>query len=82
MIDQIDGKRFKLFYYYESNSWELYCLTDDIGETKNLIDAHREIAKTLADKMNSWLNQKHPTWQPKYPLDKTTGQSVGPPPRL
>ena len=34
-IDRVNGKTYKLFYYYESNSWELYCLTDDPGETKN-----------------------------------------------
>ncbi|MEP4077310.1 sulfatase [Haloferula sp.] len=82
VIDDIGGKRFKLFYLYETNSWELYCLTDDQEEARNLIEEHPEIAKTLSVKMLAWLAQEHPTWKPKYPLDKESGESVGPPPGL
>ncbi len=78
-IDDIDGKRYKLFYDYETNSWELYCLGDDPGEEKNLFEAHPQIASTLSKKIHDWLNQKHPTWKPKFPIDKKTGKPLPPP---
>ena len=34
VIDEHEGKRYKLLYFYESDAWELYNLTDDIGETE------------------------------------------------
>ncbi len=80
VIDQLKGKRYKLTYFYETNSWELYCLTDDVGETRNLIDSEPEIATLLSRKIHTWLSKKQPTWQPRYPLDKITERSVGPPP--
>ena len=61
---------------------ELYCLTDDIGEEKNLIKSKGGIAKQLSGKLDAWLKQQHPTWKPKYPIDKKTGKPAGPPPGL
>jgi len=81
-IDEVDGKRYKLHFTYETNSWELYCITDDIGEEKNLIDSQHRIAAALSAKIDAWLKQEHPTWKPKYPLKKDTGAPAGPPPRL
>jgi len=78
-IDEIAGKRYKLYYYYDTNSWELYCLSDDQEEAKNLIKDEAEKAKTLSMKMLAWLNQKSPSWKPKYPLDRASGEPVGPP---
>ena len=80
VIDNLDGKRYKLFYFYESDSWELYCLSDDIGEQDNLVKTRPKLASVLSKKINAWLNQEHPTWRPKYPLDANSGQPVGPPP--
>ncbi len=37
-IDDTATKRYKIYYYYESDAWELYCLSDDPGEANNLID--------------------------------------------
>ena len=82
VIDNLQGKRYKLYYIYESNSWELYCLTDDPGEQTNCLKQNLEIAETLSKKIDDWLGQSHPTWQPKYPLVKKTGQPAGPPPVL
>ncbi|MEN8662910.1 MAG: sulfatase [Lentimonas sp.] len=82
VIDEIKGKRYKLYYIYESNSWELYCLSNDEGEATNLFKKSPEIASTLSKKLSAWLGQKHPTWQPKYPISKKTGKSAGPPPVL
>ncbi|QGJ69337.1 Arylsulfatase A [Planctomycetales bacterium 10988] len=79
-IDEIQGKRYKLTFEYESQSWLLYCLTEDQAEAENLIETRPEIAKRLSKKINTWLTQDHPTWQPKYPIQKENGQPAGPPP--
>ena len=81
-IDDIAGKRYKLFYYYESDSWELYCLSDDQSEARNLIETEAGVAATLSRKIREWLTQRHPTWKPKYPIVKQNGESAGPPPLL
>jgi len=82
VIDDLQGKRYKLQYTYESDSWELYCLTDDQPEAKNLIATKPKIAAILSKKIHTWLTQKHPTWKPKYPRSKKTGKPSGPPPIL
>lgn len=79
-IDDLANKRYKTYYYYESDSWELYCLTDDQGEENNVIEQQPKIAWEMSRKILTWLTQKHPTWKPKYPITKSTGQSAGPPP--
>jgi len=78
VIDEAEGKRYKLFYYYEADAFELYCLSDDQGEDKNLIDTKPEIAKQLSAKLTAWLNQDHPTWKPKLPIRKATGKPAAP----
>jgi len=78
-IDEIGGQRYKLLYFYEADSWELYNLSDDMAEAKNLIQQHSKVASGLSKKMTAWLMQQHPTWKPKYPFDKQSGQSVRPP---
>lgn len=82
VIDDIEGKRYKLYYAYEADAWELYCLTDDQPEANNLAKAEPEIAATLSRKIHDWLSQKHSTWKPKYPTPKKTGKPSGPPPVL
>ncbi|MGB0257765.1 MAG: sulfatase-like hydrolase/transferase [Coraliomargarita sp.] len=82
VMDEHGGKRYKLLYFYEADAWELYNLTDDIGEAENLIDEQPELASLLSKKINDWLTQEHPTWQPKYPIEKASGQPAGPPPVL
>jgi len=81
-IDEIAGKRYKLLYFYEADAWELYDLTDDIGENDNLVQSEPNVASELSQKIHAWLTQQHPTWRPKYPIDKKTGKSAGPPPVL
>lgn len=81
-IDEIDGQRYKLLYFYEADGWELYNLGEDIGEKTNLIQSKPVIASALSRKIRAWLTQQHPTWKPKYPLKKETGDSAGPPPVL
>lgn len=82
VIDEIDGKRFKLTYYYEAEKWELYSLSDDRGETNELSQAQPEIARQLAMEMRKWLQQKSPTWRPQYPISRKTGKPAGPPPEF
>ena len=78
VIDEIENKRYKLLYFYEADEWELYNLTDDIGEDRNIIKKHPRVASNLSNKIQTWLGQKHPTWKPKYPLSKKSGKSVHP----
>jgi arylsulfatase A-like enzyme len=78
-IDEAGGKRYKLLYFYEADAWKLYNLSDDISEQNNLIGSQPELAGELSKKISAWLSQQHPTWKPKYPIRKTTGQPVVPP---
>ena len=78
-VDELRGKRYKLHYYYEADPWELYCITDDAGEKTSILEAQPEVASELSRKLDAWLRQQHPTWKPKYPIDKKTGKPVGPP---
>ena len=78
VIDEIENKRYKLLYFYEADEWELYNLTDDIGEDRNIIKKHPKVASNLSNKIQTWLGRKHPTWKPKYPLSKKSGKSVPP----
>lgn len=82
VTEQVGDKRYKLYYFYESKSWELYCLTDDISEGNDLIEKMPEVASRLSRTADSWLRQQHPTWQPAYPISKATGEPSGPPPLL
>ena len=77
-IDEIDGKRYKLLYFYEADEWELYNLTDDISEKTNLAQDMPDVSTGLSRKIQAWLSQKHPTWQPKYPISKKSGTPVLP----
>ena len=77
-MDEIEGKRYKLLYFYEANAWELYNLSEDLGEERNLIEKHPELAADLSRKIEGWLSQKHPTWKPKFPLAKKDGKPVLP----
>ena len=82
VIDEVEGKRYKLLYFYEADAWKLYNISDDIGEENNLIGNKPKLASQLSKKIDAWLSQQHPTWKPKYPLDKKTGKPAGPPPLL
>ncbi len=82
VIDDLEGKRYKLYYEYEADAWELYCLSDDQSEANNLIASEPGIASTLSKKIHAWLTREHPTWKPKYPKVKATGELSGPPPVL
>jgi arylsulfatase A-like enzyme len=48
---------YKLIKYYDDDSMELYDLSKDISEKKNLATQHPEIAARLATKLESWLGE-------------------------
>lgn len=73
------GKRYKLYYFYESNKRELYCLADDQGEKSNLASKKPEVVALLSRQTDAWLRKEHRTWKPKFPIDKKTGKPAGPP---
>ena len=64
----------KLMYFYDSNTWELYNLNEDLGETKNLLHQHPDKAKSLAQKLISYLKENNAN----YPKDKKTQQNIKP----
>ncbi|QDT03414.1 Arylsulfatase [Rubripirellula lacrimiformis] len=53
----------KLIEFYETGTSELYRISEDIGETNNLADAHPEIRDRLKTQLRDWqveLNAKMP----------------------
>jgi len=46
----------KFIYFYESGESELYNLSADIGEQKNLISKHPKMALRLQKEMQTWLD--------------------------
>ena len=48
-----DRKPYKLLYFYEADAWELYNLSEDIGEDQNIIKKHPKIASNLSKKIQS-----------------------------
>lgn len=81
-IDHVEGKPYKLLYFYEADAWELYALSEDVSESRNLVSSRPDVASALSKKMRAWLTQEHATWRPAYPIDKKTNKPVGPPPVL
>lgn len=45
----------KLIYRYDTQSWELYDLAIDIGETANVAAAHPDVVAFLGSKLVQWL---------------------------
>ena len=45
----------KLHHYYEGNTWELYNLRSDLGETKNLLKTNSNKHEELKNKLNQWI---------------------------
>jgi arylsulfatase A-like enzyme len=99
VIKRIDGKDYKLVHNYDtsyrgnsppaeglkvlSQPWELYNLTDDLSETRNLIDGshanqllYGAIADELAADLRAWLTQQTTGWNAKMPTVRATGAFV------
>ena len=73
-IDQIAHEQYKLLYYFEADEWELYNISQDIAESNNLVSSQTEIKTRLANALSAWLLQEQPTWKPKLPILKRTGE--------
>jgi arylsulfatase A-like enzyme len=63
---------FKLIYYHATQSYELFNITNDIGESKNIFDAEQETAKQLAKELAAFLKQTNA----QMPVNKTTNTPV------
>ncbi len=65
----IREKNWKLIHYWEDGTEELYNLAADVGEQRNVIDEHADVAKTLSEKLLGWLtsvNADMPKSDPEY----------------
>lgn len=65
VIGDVDKKRYKLFFYYDKQEYEFYCLSDDISESKNLMEDNEnkdafEIARKLKKELSDWLIKMNP----------------------
>lgn len=54
---RIDETDWKLLYYYESQTWELYNLDTDMDESDNLADRESAIAEALGLNLLAWLDE-------------------------
>lgn len=62
----------KLIYYYHDQHFELFNITEDIGEQKNLDDKFPERVNVLAEKLGTYLRKV----DAQRPIIKATGQSA------
>lgn len=63
--ERIGNQRYKYRYCYENKTHELYNLTQDIGETTNLLqnkptNANLKIANKLLSDLNKWISDTKP----------------------
>ncbi|XAL98304.1 sulfatase-like hydrolase/transferase [Phycisphaeraceae bacterium D3-23] len=65
----------KLMYFYADQSWELYNLSEDLGETTNLAGEHPDIVATLGQEIVDYLIEI----DAQLPVDQATGEPVAPP---
>jgi arylsulfatase A-like enzyme len=60
---------FKLIYYYEDQSVELYDVVNDIAEKNNIASVNRKLSEQLKKKLLKWLKENNtvqPTINPAY----------------
>ncbi|HIG30115.1 MAG TPA: DUF4976 domain-containing protein [Verrucomicrobiales bacterium] len=68
----IRSNNHRLIQFHEDNQYELYNLSDDIGETTNLITTNQKTATLLKSRLTGWQNTlnvqmptPNPNWDPK-----------------
>lgn len=80
ILSEINGQRYKLIHYYEDGHNEIYNLSKDLSEEKDLAQnsssANPEVEQMLMKQLRAWLTQDTPGWQPKYPKDRKTGKEL------
>jgi len=67
----------KLIHWYEDDSWELYDVATDIGETQNLVKKHPERVAEMRTLLDAWLKDvgaRFPTPNPDYDANKPDGR--------
>jgi arylsulfatase A-like enzyme len=62
----------KLIYYHLTGRFELFSLSDDIGETTNRLEAEMAIAKAMAKELKQFLKES----KAQMPVYKSTSQAV------
>jgi len=80
IMRELQGKRYKLLYFYESQKWSLYNLTDDLAEKTDLLAGGddttlRPVLSKLSKDLREWLDQTGAI----YPTERSTGETVPPP---
>jgi arylsulfatase A-like enzyme len=82
ILKEVDGIRYKLYYFYEDRHTELYDLTNDIGETVDLLvtppgdpEEIYDFEFQLLTELRAWLDRTGAI----YPIDPGTGEEVAPP---
>jgi arylsulfatase A-like enzyme len=68
-----EGK-WKLIYFYATKKWELYDLSEDIGEKGDLLGKYPEKTKELAKKLIAHLKEN----KANYPTDIKSGKELPP----
>ena len=63
---------YKLIYFYETETWELYDVAADLGETTNLYESEPGIALELGYTLADWLQDVDAL----MPIDLATGEPV------
>jgi len=66
----IRSGNYKLIDFYQQNRIELYDLSKDISETKNIANEKPEITQQLMDKINNWRNDLNVNMPKKNKKDK------------
>jgi arylsulfatase A-like enzyme len=59
----------KLIYYHEDERYELYNITEDIGEQRDLVSAQSARARAMSARLRQWLDStgaKFPAKDPQY----------------
>ncbi|KAA1260730.1 Arylsulfatase [Rubripirellula obstinata] len=64
----------KLIYFYATKTWELYDLSEDIGERSNLVGKYPEKAAAMAEKLINHLTSNNAN----YPTDIESGEELPP----
>lgn len=62
--------RFKLIRHYDDDSLELYDLTEDIGEARNLAQKESFTAAALNAKLNAWLKASGAEMPVRQPVER------------
>jgi arylsulfatase A len=66
--------RWKLLEYFEDGRTELYDLSNDLGEQRDLAQLRPELAKTLVTELRAWRNEVQ-AQEPEPNLARNSGQS-------